>query len=220
MKKTTNYIIAFFLAVSLSSCYTTQTVPYSNFSFSMVDEKGTVKDTGEALTYVDSSIIASFAIGKKDISMVLKNQSPGTIKILWDETLFIKNGNPGKVMHAGIKFTDRNQSQPPSIVPAGTTFDDVIVPTDNVYWREGYYSRYGSSPGGWEKKDLIPSYTSTGDQIGVFMPMNIGGTTKEYNFNFRVEGTQTEYRKERTMNVLGTTGLIMTICFLPLLFLL
>lgn len=218
MKKTTNFIIAFFCAVSLSSCYTTQTVPYSSFSYSLVDDKGEIQDTGNALTFVDSSIIASFAIGKKDISMMLKNQSPSTIKILWDECLFIRNGSPGKVMHAGIKFTDRNQSQPPSIVPAGTTFDDVIVPTENVYWREGYYSKYGSSPGGWEKKDLIPSYTSSGDRIGLFMPMNIGGTTKEYNFNFRVEGSQTEYKKERTMNVFATTGLIMSICLLPLLF--
>jgi hypothetical protein len=123
-------------------------------------------------------------------------------------------------MHAGVKFTDRNQSMPPSVVPAGTTFDDVIIPTENVYWRDGYYSQYGSSPGGWEKKDLLPSYTSSGDKFGVFMPMNIGGTVKEYNFNFKVENSKTEYRKERTMNVLGTTGLIMTITLIPLLFLL
>jgi len=220
MKKTTFYIIAFLCVVSLSSCYTTQSVPYNSYSVSLVDENGTVKDTGSALTYVDSLIMASFAIGKTDISMVMKNQTSSTIKILWDETLFIKNGSPSKVMHAGVKFTDRNQSMPPSVVPAGTTFDDVIIPTENVYWRDGYYSQYGSSPGGWEKKDLLPSYTSSGDKFGVFMPMNIGGTVKEYNFNFKVENSKTEYRKERTMNVLGTTGLIMTITLIPLLFLL
>jgi hypothetical protein len=220
MKNTIFYFIAFLCVVSLSSCYTTQSVPYNSYSVSLVDENGTVKDTGDALTYVDSSIMASFAIGKKDISMVMKNQTSSTIKILWDETLFIKNGSPSKVMHAGVKFTDRNQSMPPSVVPAGTTFDDVIIPTENVYWREGYYSQYGSSPGGWEKKDLLPSYTSSGDKFGVFMPMNIGGTVKEYNFNFKVENSKTEYRKERTMNVLGTTGLIMTITLIPLLFLL
>ncbi len=220
MKKTTFYIIAFLCVVSLSSCYTTQSVPYNNYTVSLVDEKGAVTDSGEALTYVDSSIIASFAVGKKDISMVLKNQTSNTIKILWDETLFIRNGSPGKVMHAGVKYTDRNQSMPPSVVPAGTTFDDVIIPTDNVYWREGYYSQYGSNPGGWEKKDLLPSYTSTGDKFGVFMPMTVNGSTKEYNFNFKVDGSKTEYKQQRTMNVAGTTFLILGISLVPLLFLL
>lgn len=220
MKNSIFYFLAFICVASLSSCYTTQTVPYNDYKFSLVDQQGNVKDTGNALTYVDSSIIASFGVGKKDVSMVLKNQSSGTIKILWDESLFIKNGNPGKVMHAGVKFTDRNQAQPPSVIPAGTTFDDVIVPTDNVYWREGYYSKYGSSPGGWEKKDLLPSYTSKGDQFGVFMPMTVGGTTKEYNFNFKVEDIKTEYKQVRTMDVAKTTWLTVGLTTIPLIILL
>ena len=220
MKKNIYYFLAFICVVSLSSCYTTQSVPYNDYKFSLVDQQGNVKDTGDALTYVDSSIIASFAVGKKDISMVMKNQTTGTIKVLWDESLFIKNGSPGKVMHGGVKFTDRNQSMPPSVVPAGTTFEDVIVPTDNVYWREGYYSQYGSSPGGWEKKDLLPSYTSKGDQFGVFMPMTVGGSTKEYNFNFKVNDVKTEYKQVRTMDVAKTTWLTVGITMVPLIILL
>jgi hypothetical protein len=186
----------------------------------LVDQKGNVKDTGDALIYVDSTINTTFFVGKKDISMVMKNQTSGTIKILWDESLFIKNGNPGKVMHAGVKFIDRNQSMPPSVVPANTTFEDVIIPTDNVYYKEGYYSQYGSSPGGWEKKDLLPSYTSKGDQFGVFMPMTVGGTTKEYNFNFKVDDVKTQYKQERTMDVAKTTWFTIGITMIPLVILL
>lgn len=220
MKKNLFYILSFFCVISLSSCYTTQNVPYNTYSVSLVDEQGAAKDSGEALTYVDTSIIATFGIGQKEVNMVMKNRTSNTIKIFWDETLFIKNGSPGKVMHAGVKFIDRNQSMPPSIVPAGTTFDDVIIPTDNVYYKEGYYSQYGSSPGGWEKKDLLPSYTSKGDKFGVFMPMSINGVTKEYNFNFKVNDNKTEYKPQKTVNVFGTTMLIMGITLVPLLLLL
>lgn len=220
MKKLVHYLFAVLFIASLSSCYTTQSVPYSSYSFSLVDDKGNPTDSVGSLTYVDSSIIASFDVGKKDISFVLRNQTPNTIKILWDECLFINNGSPGKVMHGGVKFTDRNQSMPPSVVPAGTTFDDVIVPSENVYWREGYYSQYGSSPGGWEKKDLLSSYSSKGDKFGVFMPMNIGGTTKEYNFNFRIEDSKTEYKQVRTMDVAKTTWLTVGLTAIPLIILL
>ncbi len=219
MKKTFFYLLTFLTVVSLSSCYTTKTVPYNTYSFSMVDNNGSTIDTGEALTYVDSSIITTFSVGQKEINMVLKNRTSNTMKILWDETLFIRNGNPQKVMHNGIKYIDRNQSMTPSVIPSNTTFDDVIIPTDNVYWREGYYSQYGSSSGGWETKDLIPSYTSKGDDFRVFMPMTINGTTKEYNFNFKVEDKKTQYKKQKTYNVLGTTSLIMVITIVPLLFL-
>jgi hypothetical protein len=220
MKKIVHYFFAVLFIASLSSCYTTQSVPYSNYSFSLVDDKGDVTDSVGPLTYVDSSLAASFDIGKKDISFVLRNQTPNTIKVLWDESLFIKNGSPGKVMHGGVKFTDRNQSMPPSVVPAGTTFEDVIVPSENVYWKEGYYSQYGSSPGGWEKNDLLPSNLSKGDKIGVFMPMNIGGSTKEYNFTFRIDDSKTEYKQVRTMDVVKTTWLTIGLTVVPLIILL
>ena len=199
----------------MSSCYTMKSVPYSNYSFSLADKDGVVKDTGEILTHIDSSIIAVFSVEKEDISMTIKNQSPGTIKLIWDETLFLRNGSQSRVMHSGIKFIDRNHSMPPSIIPSETILSDVIIPTDNIYWKEGYYSRYGSSPGGWEKKELLPSYTSVGDKFGVYMPLNVNGITREYSFNFTVVDKRIEYRNEKKFNKEGTTILTIILCMLP-----
>jgi len=220
MKKTSLYLVVLLGALSLTSCYTMHDVPQNTYSFSLLNDDKTVRDTGEALTYSDSTLRATFIVGEKDIAFSLRNQTSNTIKLIWDESLFIRNGNPSKVMHAGVKYTDRNQSMPPSVIPAGTLFDDVIVPSENVYWREGYYSQYGSSPGGWEKKDLFPSYTSKGDEFRVFMPMQVAGTTKEYNFNFRVDDTKTTYVKERRMDVAKTTWLTVGLTMVPLLILL
>lgn len=214
------YFAAILCAFSLTSCYTTHDVAQNSYTFSLLNDDKTVRDTGDVLSYEDSLLRASFIVGKKDIAFTMRNQTSNTAKIIWDESLFIRNGNPSKVMHAGVKYTDRNQSMPPSVVPAGTLFDDVIVPSDNVYWREGYYSQYGSSPGGWEKKELFPNYTSKGDEFRVFMPVQIAGTTKEYNFNFRVEDNKTTYIKERRMDVAKTTWLTVGLTMVPLLILL
>ena len=94
--------------------------------------------------FEDSVITVDFSISQKQISFVMKNKSAHTIKINWDETLFIKFGTPGKVMHSGVKYTERNNSQPMSIIPSGTSHEDIILPTENVYWRDGYYSQYSS----------------------------------------------------------------------------
>jgi hypothetical protein len=169
------------------------------YTYSLVDTNNTiVLDTTGTMHFEDSLIDVVFAIGQKQISFIMKNKSAHTIKLNWDETLFIKFGTPGKVMHSGVKYTERNNSQPMSIIPSGTSHEDIILPTENVYWRDGYYSQYGSSPGGWEERDLFPSndmnkpeykeliLSNKGIQFRVFMPILVNGIQKEYNFNFKI----------------------------------
>ena len=213
-------LLVAFAITSLTSCYTTHTVPYSSYSYNMLGDNKQVVDSGETVSYVDSSINAVFSIDKKDVSLVLRNKTDKTMKILWDETLFIQNGVSGRVMHAGVKFMDRNQSMPPSVIPAGTLHTDVIIPTNKVYWREGYYSKYGSSPGGWEQRDLFPESTEKGTEFSVFMPMMVNGSQRDYTFNFQIGDKKTVYKEERVSDVGKTTLLTLVICMLPLLFLL
>ena len=211
-------ILIAFAITSLTSCYTTHTVPYSSYSYNMLDSTKQVVDTSSTLSYVDSSINAVFSVGKKDISFVLRNKTDKTMKILWDEALFIKYGVPEKVMHEGVKYADRNQSMPASIIPAGTLHTDIIIPTNNVYWREGYYSQYSSMPGGWEQKDLFPESTEKGTQFSVHMPMIVNGSQKDYSFNFQVGDKKTVYKEERRADFTGTFFLTLGICLIPLLF--
>jgi hypothetical protein len=205
---------------SLTSCYNTQTVPYSSYSYNMLDSTKQVVDTSSTLSYVDSMINAVFTIGKKDISFVMRNKTDKTMKILWDETLFIQNGISERVMHGGVKYTDRNQSMPASVIPPNTLHTDIIVPSNKVYYREGYYSQYSSIPGGWEQKDLFPESTEKGTQFSVYMPTIINGATKDYTFNFQVGEKKTVYKEERTPNLTGTFLLTFGICIIPLLFIL
>jgi len=213
-------ILVAFAITSLTSCYTTTQVPNSSYSYKMLNEKKEVIDTGSTVGYTDSLVNATFSIGKESVSFVLRNKTENTMKILWDECLFIKNGVSEKVMHEGIKYTDKNQSMPPSVIPAGLLHTDIIIPTNNVYWSQGYYSQYGSIPSEWKTKPLFPESTGEGTTFSIFMPMVVNNQQKEYTFNFEVGKKTTTYREERVSNFAGTFALTMAICLLPLLFLL
>ena len=137
----------------------------------------------------------------------ITNKTEHSVKLVWDEATFIGVGGLiEKVMHAGIKYADRNGLQPPSVIPAGQTYVDAAYPNDRVYFREGYYGTYYSSPGGWEHLSLIlpaaqvqPGHSPIEDQafaarvaenkgkrFGLVLPLEIEGVTNEYTFWFEV----------------------------------
>ena len=74
----------------------------------------------------------------------------------------------------------------------------MVVPTDNVYYRQGYYSKYASNPGGWETNDLWISADFNkpeteavvmklkGWKYRLVMPMEVNGVKKDYTFNFEI----------------------------------
>ncbi len=168
------------------------------YDFALIEVSGTDNYMiYNSLSYADSIIAISFIIKEKEIGFGLKNQSPNTLKLIWDETLFIINEITGKVMHSGIKFIDRNMFQPASVVPKGTIHNDIIVPTENVYWRKGKYGRDYSIEDGWEQRELFPQIVSKthqdkiinnlkGSEFTIYMPIQVKGVTHEYNFKFKI----------------------------------
>ena len=116
------------------------------------------------------------------------------MKIIWDEAAYIdQNGSTQKVMHSGVKYTDRNSSQPPSVIIRGAQIEDVVIPNDNVYYISGQY-------GGWRIRPLFQSFAANqaelntvssqyvGKEIRVLLPIEIKGVTNDYIFNFKVDG--------------------------------
>ena len=183
------------IILAFTNCGVFNTLKY-DFALMEISETKNSMDYGE-LSFADSLIDISFTINKKEISFSLRNLSSNTLKINWDETLYISEGNTGKVMHGGIKYIDRNMFQPPSVIPKGTVHNDVIVPTDNVYWRDGMYGRTVSIAGKWEERELFPHFVSVseqeniisklmGSEFTIYMPIQVKGITQEYNFKFKV----------------------------------
>ncbi len=143
--------------------------------------------------YEDDYIDIIWYVSLKQLNFELTNKSGHTIKINWDDVSFVDiTGQTGRVMHAGVKYTDRNNSQPATTIPKNAKISDLILPTDNVYYVSGQY-------GGWREKNLIPAYYNSqealnneaekyvGKKMTVLMPIMIENIQNDYIFTFNID---------------------------------
>jgi hypothetical protein len=123
----------------------------------------------------------------------LTNKTSHSIRIIWDEAVYVdESGMSKRVMHSGVKYTDRNSPQPPTTVVRGATISDIVLPTDNVYYVRGRY-------GGWRELPLLPNKGThkpeienkaknvVGKNIQVLLPIKIEDVVNEYVFVFSID---------------------------------
>jgi hypothetical protein len=182
------------LSITLVGCISIAQLRGNTYSYSH-------KLVGDNITgnvYEDNDLKITFSVGSKEIDFEIYNKTDKSVKIIWDETSFIPYGEGKKVMHKGVKYVDRNAAQVPTAIPSKTSWSDIVVPTDNIYYKQGYYSQYVSNPGGWETTDLWISADFNkpqteavvmklkGLKYRLVMPMEVNGVKKEYTFNFEI----------------------------------
>lgn len=129
-------------------------------------------------SYIDNVIdLIIFATNTK-FSFELKNISPNSIKIIWDEAVFVDaDGSTSKVMHVGTKYSERNSTQPPTTVIKNAKIEDVATPTDRVY--------YSDTLKEWMSKSMMPQEPKLeGKQIQLMLPIQIKDVVNEYIFVF------------------------------------
>lgn len=130
--------------------------------------------------YSDDYIDIVWFVSSKHFNFELINKSNHTIKINWDDVSYVDvNGKTGRVMHAGVKYIDRNSSQPATSIPKKAKISDLLLPTDNVYLIPGQY-------GGWNEKDLISS-KDVGKKMIILMPIVIHNIQNDYIFEFKID---------------------------------
>ena len=150
------------------------------------------------------------------VGYALANLSDNTIRIPWDEVVYIDADRvANRVMHSGIKYSDRNASQPATVIPKGTSVSDFVMPTENVYWNELSYADNNYFPGAWEEIPLFPQYGSRedasfsdfpGKTVSIVMPIIVQDTAREYIFTFEINDL--DYREERRFSPLWSTVVI------------
>lgn len=153
-----------------------------------LEEEGETK-----YVYEDDLIKISWLPLPTQFAFSLENKSDNSIKIIWDEAVYVdQNGSSGRVMHSGVKYVDRSSPQPPTVVVKKAKVDDMVVPTDNIYYISGQY-------GGWQTRPLFPNRANTqaelisltqkniGKTVKILLPLEIQDTVNEYIFSFKVE---------------------------------
>ena len=102
---------------------------------------GTTSITEEGIgkyTFTDSIINITIFGTPEQFNFELKNVSPSSLKLIWDEAAFVGlDGSTSKIMHNGVKYSEREGSQPATTIIKGAKIDDLACPTANVYYDEG-----------------------------------------------------------------------------------
>lgn len=139
--------------------------------------------------YEDDYIDIVWFVGSTEFNFKLTNKSNHTIKLNWDDISYVDcNGSTGRVMHSGVKYNERNNSQPATTIPRGASITDILLPTDNVYFTSGKY-------GGWNERLLIPSIYSKKEEFAVGAPSYVGKTMKIL-MPIMIENVQNDYTFE------------------------
>jgi len=147
-----------------------------------IDENGVNK-----FSFQDENIsISIFATDRFDFD--LKNVSDHSIKLIWNDAAYVDlRGNSSKIMHNGIKYSQREENQQSTTIIAGANIHDVIIPNSSVYYDKGLGENTKFS--GWRIAPLFPTNYRGKNNIGevrLMLPIQIKGVTNEYTFVFKV----------------------------------
>ena len=201
------------LIMGLNSCYSYNETPdqYRYISsYKMALKKAAINgseqklDEGRPMAF-DSADLDFFSILMRiGFVWMLKNKTSKTIKIIWDESTFLLNGNPDRVISSSMAIADKNRSVPPSIVPAGVTLKESLVPASTVYFYTSSATRYSRAVAEWRTRGILPRMYSKSNEahlaefrklveafdkkelLDIMLAIEINGEKKEYFFDFHM----------------------------------
>jgi len=164
-------------------------------------ETKTVTDAGvEKYSFNDSTINIVIFGTPEQFNFELKNVSPNSLKIIWNEAAFVGlDGNTSKIMHSGVKYSQREGDQPATTVIRGAKIDDLACPTANVYYDEGVTIGYSTIGNGWKTRSMLPKeyVGKEAGEIRLMLPIQVKDVINEYTFVFKVYYT---YDKPELLN--------------------
>ena len=144
-------------------------------------ETTTVEEDGiTKYTYEDNYISILIFGGSQQFRFNLKNVSDYSIKLVWDDAVFVStSGLSSKIMHGGIRYSQRDAPQPASTIIRGAALDYIACPIDNVY--------YDTLLEEWRIRSMFPSDVQFETKhISLMLPLLIQDVVNEYIFVFDV----------------------------------
>jgi hypothetical protein len=157
-----------------------------------IDLTDIVKDDMNKYTFNDERIKIKWGFSPSQFSFNLLNQTTDSIEIVWDKSAYIDiDGKNHRLIHSGVKYIERNNSQPNTIIIPNTSIDDIIYPSDYIYYNEGEY-------GGWRESPLFNTYveqksaldeainTYVGKNVQTLLSLKIGDNIYNYVFTFKI----------------------------------
>jgi len=157
----------------------------ANYRFAML---GPIPN--ERLQFSDELTEWTFLPNERSIGFELVNKSDKSAKLDWNQASYVDpSGKAHKVAGTGTRYIEVNSVKPPTVIPPGARIQDALFPTDYVHYTSGL--RYSS---GWSHLPIFPTCPLcrelAGAEFRIFMPLEIGGTQKEYTFRIKVRAVE------------------------------
>lgn len=141
---------------------------------------------------IEDSVLTKFSFEDDLISIIifsdvshfrfkLTNKSQNSIKIIWDDAAFVDcNGSTSKVIHSGIKYSQKESPQPATTIIRGASLEDIACPSSKV--------RYSDFLENWTVDPMYPDLAfKEVKQVRLMLPIQIKDVVNEYVFVFNVE---------------------------------
>ncbi len=150
-----------------------------------------------SMDYKDSLLSARLIPLETSFAIILKNLSNYTMKIIWDEAVFVDTeGTSDNIIHAGVKFKEKEKTQVPSTIIKGATLKDNISCKKNINWIEsktnftwkfgiGFTNEY--TPGHWSEQAMYPNSSTVVEPLfmQLMLPIQIKDEINEYIFSIK-----------------------------------
>jgi len=170
--------------------------------------------------FEDETVRIKWLPTPNDIVIFVNNKSDGPVRIVWDEARFVdEKGVSHRLIHSGIGYEERNDSHPPTVVPARGVLEDFIHPADYFRWEEGYGRGSYKPQGYWRRASFLPAQIKgtseelrakaepfVGKIFQVILALQIENVRNDYVNTFRInkvdvtEKIQQEQQPEKDPN--------------------
>jgi len=161
----------------------------------------TLRDTTiDGYNYFDDGQIKGFFLIDKfsptKIAFYLENKTDQAIIIDWNKVSYIdKNRISQRIIHQGVKYSQRNENMRNTVIPPRSKFEDIIVPVNKIYYKETPALLLGLPNNhliyGWQVLPLFDAESmaagSRNEQFSLYVPLIIGEEKKDYTFTFDVK---------------------------------
>lgn len=138
----------------------------------------------DEFSFRDKIISISFLIEEKAFQMNIENLTSYTLKILWDQSEYSDySGRRHRLMHAGVKYQDRNNPIPAQILPPRGAIQQAVMPVNSV--------AYSQEKRAYELKLLFPTDNEAAPELRgrtyyLFIPIELDRQIIPYQFRFEI----------------------------------
>jgi len=152
------------------------------------------EEKGYKYLYEDEMIKILWLPTSKKIGFFIENKTDHSIRLIWDEAAYVDtDGETHKVIHAGVRYINRDAPQAPSVIVRHGILSDIIYPSDYIYYADGWHERplfTDSQMGGNPMELLEAGKQYIGKTIQVLLPLEIEGVTNDYIFIFKINNVE------------------------------